>query len=158
MTTLTRYVPLRRTGFKRKKKSSLQKRIEDPNSKYWRARADLAWGRYIHMIFNDRCAVNDGTCKGNGEAHHLCGRTPVVRHNVDLGILLCTLHHKYSRTCSPHGGPAGFFVWLSEAYPHKMKLCGDYYRGELKRSLPTFKDAAEYLETFRVKKEVMPGL
>jgi hypothetical protein len=145
-TPLKRYVGLRRGPWRRRvKKSKLQKRIDNPNSSYWRSKADLAWGKMIHAAFGEKCAVNNSECKGKVEAHHLCGRNPVVRHNPDLGILLCTIHHKFSQTCSPHGGPAGFFVWLSSNFAFKQTLCAQYYRGELKRVFTSYQDAAEKL-------------
>ena len=101
---------------KRKKKSDLQKKKDNPNSKYWRGKADGAWGRVIHKEQDSRCAV----CGKPGQAHHLINRVvPFTRHTIKNGMILCTWHHQYCPDCSPHGGAIGFAVWLKE---HDLEL------------------------------------
>ena len=97
---------------KRKRKSALQKRKDDPRSKYWCRKADNLWSGIIHALY-PTCAVNDIDCKDDPQAHHLIPRTHrATRHDVENGICLCSLHHEYSPRLSPHYGPVGFAAWL----------------------------------------------
>lgn len=79
---------------------------------------------------NDSCAycnTKSKTINKNGkptriEAHHLIPRDS-QNHNLKFEpmnlIALCTLHHKFSRDCSPHKNPIIFFQWFQQKYPDK---------------------------------------
>lgn len=104
---------------KKKKKSKLQRKRDDPKSKLWLTKADKLWSQCIHLKHNETCAVDD-KCSGNLEAHHLITRNHRnTRHEVSNGILLCSLHHKYSTELSPHGGPVGFGIWMEANRPEQ---------------------------------------
>ena len=117
----------------RKKKSALQKRKGDPRSSYWKKKADRLWGLVIHAG-NDRCAVNNGECAGNLEAHHLISRANVtLRHKRVNGILLCSLHHKFSKHLSPHGAPLAFAEWMMMERPEQWQWASENkYRADIK--------------------------
>ena len=103
---------------KRKKKSALQKKKDSPNSKYWKNKADKEWGRVIHL---QGCCMIGDKCKGNLEAHHLISRSNITtRHNILNGVLLCSLHHKFSKDCSPHMAPIQFSEFLRVHHPEKI--------------------------------------
>jgi len=104
----------------KKKKSKLQKRKDNCKSKLWLRKADILWSNCIHLKHEHTCAVGNGDCKGNLEAHHLITRNHRnTRHEITNGILLCSLHHLYSTELSPHGGPVGFGIWMEENRPEQ---------------------------------------
>jgi len=111
--------PLRRKAKKRKKRSELQKRKDNPRSSYWRSRADKAWATLQYILWDHKCAVcGEG---GRLEAHHLVPRNVVsLRHCVRNGIVLCPTHHKWNPYLSAHGGPAGFADWLQKHHPEQF--------------------------------------
>jgi len=98
---------------KRKKKSALTKKIEDPNSSYWKRKVDSAWGAIIHAAGGGCVCKILGDCKGPLEAHHLITRgRDATRHDPRNGVLLCSYHHKWSKKCSPHMAPLEFAEFL----------------------------------------------
>lgn len=105
------------------KKSKLQKRKDNDNSSYWLSIADRLWGEYIHRQYDNKCALCNRTARTDKmEAHHLVTRSVrSLRHDPFNGIILCTLHHKYSTAFSPHMAPLGFAMKLEELYPEKWK-------------------------------------
>jgi hypothetical protein len=110
---------------KRKKgtkvKSLLQRRIDKPNSAYWKKKADAMWGKLAHHLYR-ACIVDNDDCKGPLNAHHLVSRSNVMlRHRIENCTMLCSLHHNFSITCSPHAGPIGFFRFLENQFPHKLQ-------------------------------------
>jgi len=105
----------------RKKKSDLQKKKDNPRSKYWKNKADNLWGLIIHS--RECCAVNDN-CAGNLEAHHLISRAnTATRHSIQNGILLCSKHHKFDSRLSAHKAPMAFAEWLQENDPDTYEWC-----------------------------------
>ena len=111
----------------KKDRSKLQVRKDNSNSKYWKNKADTAWGTYQHQ-FVRRCIVGDAKtpwmsgCNGPNNAHHLVSRGNVfLRHETENCAMLCAYHHNFSITCSPHAGPIGFSEFLKEHYPHKYE-------------------------------------
>lgn len=83
-----------------------------PTKKRLRQIADKLWSAAVKADWADKCAVC-GT-PYDLEAHHLIRRTRSALHRYTLknGISLCTSHHKFDATCSPHGGDVGFNSWL----------------------------------------------
>lgn len=122
-------------------KSALQKKKDKPNSKYWKTKADKAWGELIHL--EEQCLVNDN-CKGNLEAHHLITRSKVTtRHAHENGVLLCSLHHKYSTECSPHTAPIQFSEFLRLNYPEKYEWV---LKNKFRNEKPNYKENYEKLK------------
>lgn len=85
-------------------------------------KCDKLWGQVIHKLYKDKCLICDPVDgerhAGNPEAHHLITRSCLAtRHDPRNGVILCSLHHKYSRTCSPHSGPLGFVDYIHKHYP-----------------------------------------
>jgi len=94
-----------------KKKSKLQKKLDDPNSRLWRNKADKFWKQLVSIQGGQKCAI----CSSTEwiQAHHLIPREMLShRHVVRNGILLCASHHKYSFELSPHKAPVSFFGWM----------------------------------------------
>jgi len=109
----------------KKDRSKLQVKKDNPNSGYWKKKADAKWGEYQHK-FNRSCIISevakDYSCRGPLNQHHLVGRGNVyLRHNILNCAALCAFHHTFSNTLSPHGGPIGFTKFLQEHYPDKYK-------------------------------------
>jgi len=100
---------------KRKKKSKLQKRKDNPNSTLWRNKADKLWRSLVAAKWNNKCAICGAT--EYVQAHHLIPREMKShRHVVKNGILLCASHHKYSFEISPHKAPIAFITWLMKEH------------------------------------------
>ena len=101
---------------KPKKKSKLQKRIDDSNSRLWRNKADKLWKQLISLRGEGKCAICGS--KEWVQAHHLIPREMIShRHCAQNGILLCASHHKYSFELSPHKAPVAFFKWIMKKDP-----------------------------------------
>ena len=99
-------------------KSKLQKKIDDPNSRYWKNKADKTWSTLMHLLYK-KCAINKN-CKGRLEAHHLISRkNKTTRYCLNNGIVLCSLHHKFSITLSAHSAPIPFAQWLKDNDPEQ---------------------------------------
>ena len=101
---------------KQKKKSKLQKRIEDSNSKYWRNKGDYLWRNIIVLKAGNKCVVCNAT--EYIQAHHMIPREMGShRHEINNGISLCPSCHKYSYIRSAHKAPVAFYGWLSKNKP-----------------------------------------
>ena len=102
------------------KKSALQKKKDNPGSKYWKTKADKLWGEVIHKIYTE-CAICE---KQPVEAHHLISRAnTATRHSIENGIGLCSKHHKWCNKLSAHGAPLAFSEWLQENMPETWEWC-----------------------------------
>ena len=125
-------------------KSKLQKRKDNPRSKYWQTKADNLWGKVIHEIYKS-CPVNQD-CKGHIEAHHLIGRAnKITRHSIENGIGLCSLHHKFSNKLSAHGAPLAFSEWLQKKMPETWEWCSENKHNMQK---PDYREAFKDLEAW----------
>ena len=125
---------------KKKKKSALQKKKDNPNSKYWKTKADKEWGRIIHL--EESCLVG-GNCAGPLQAHHLISRGKVLtRHEVENGVLLCAFHHTFSTECSPHAAPIQFTEFLRLYYPEKIEYV---MKNRWRQGKPNYKERYEEL-------------
>jgi len=104
-------------------KQTLKQRKKNVRSKYWKTRADAAWGELIHR--RNECAVGVG-CAGNLEAHHLISRSNVCqRHDPENGILLCSKHHKFDPKLSAHKAPMAFSEWVQNNLPEAWAYCSE---------------------------------
>lgn len=122
-------------------KQTLKQKKKNVRSKYWKTKADAAWGKLIHL--REECAIGLN-CNGNLEAHHLITRANVcTRHNPENGILLCSKHHKFSNRLSAHGAPMAFAEWIQHNLPETYQWCAEnkYTTGK-----PDYKEALERLE------------
>jgi hypothetical protein len=103
-------------------KSALQKKKDNPRSKYWQTKADDLWKLIIHD--RGRCAVGNDDCSSKLEAHHLISRgNKSTRHCIENGILLCCNHHKFSVKLSAHKAPLAFSEWLEDNDPDTYEWC-----------------------------------
>lgn len=99
-----------------KKKSKLQKKLEDPTSRLWRNKADKAIRDLAYLKANGICAVCGS--KDFINIHHICPRNILVyRHTIENMIALCPRDHKYSFIFSAHKNPIRFAMWLQEKDP-----------------------------------------
>ena len=122
-----------------KKKSKLQKKIDDPNSRLWRNKADKLWKQLVHLKYNNKCAICDST--DFVQAHHMVPREMTShRHVIQNGIVLCCSHHKYSFEISPHKAPVAFFKWLMEHRPDVWSWV--LQQNPSRKNESTFKDIA----------------
>ena len=125
----------------KKDRSKLQVKKDRPNSKYWKTKADKAWGELLHKKF-DRCLVCHTTTH-QLQAHHLISRAKVnTRHDPKNGVILCNLHHNTDPECSPHAGPLGFSEFLRKRHPEKF----DYvFENMHQTTKPDYREAYEHL-------------
>ena len=103
-----------------KKKSKLQKRIDDPYSRLWRNKADKLWKEMAFREGKGVCAI----CGSNRyiQVHHLVPRNILLyRHDIRNAITLCPSHHKYSFLLSAHKNPVRFILWIMENQPEKWE-------------------------------------
>ena len=106
--------------------SKLQKKKNDPFSKYWENKCN----KVFWEIFNIQYAVSycrigydEGfkNCKGRIERHHLIKKDNYLTKWEFQNILeLCSHHHsRYGKQLGPHSTPILFSVWLEEKFPYK---------------------------------------
>lgn len=128
-------------GPKKKPKSALQKRKDNPRSGYWKKKADKLWGAVIHEIYRS-CAIGED-CSGPVEAHHLISRANVAtRHNIENGIGLCSKHHKFDKRLSAHGAPMAFAEWIQKKHPETWEWCSE---NKHKIAKPDYREAVDEL-------------
>ena len=99
----------------KKKRTSLQKKKDDPNSKYWKTKADSLFSKLIRAR-DEKCI-----CCGRVDllqcAHIQARENRDVRFHPMNAITLCPSCHKFSRKMSIHKNPATFFAWLKANHP-----------------------------------------
>ena len=91
-------------------------------NKNYISRSNSSWGKCVHAEGGHKCAVPG--CKNTLplEAHHIGGKSAnAMRFLVELGILLCTQHHKFAEM-APHKNKGKFLIWLEYQYPDKYWL------------------------------------
>ena len=129
-------------------RSKLQKRKDNPNSKYWQKRAMELWGGIIHS--RKRCEICEILNENHGdrvEAHHLITRNaPECKFDPENGMLLCTWHHKFSPEISAHKSPMQFLMFIEKFFPSKYAYMKTHavYRPNYERK--SAKDWYEILE------------
>ena len=77
--------------------------------------ADLLWSKTVKDS-EPFCAVSDGNCKGEYNAHHLLGKNayPQFRYTLDNGCKVCANHHTFHPTMSAHGKEDNFIQNLRD--------------------------------------------
>lgn len=104
----------------KKKKSNLQKRKDNPGSKYWRNKADPLWSEVIRRLY-PVCAICGATPI---DPHHLISRSNgATRHSIENGMGLCQNCHIFDHKLSAHGAPLAFAEYLQVNYPEKWEWC-----------------------------------
>ena len=133
-------------------KSILQKKKDNPRSKYWKTKSDSLWGIIIHWKY-PICAVGQD-CSGRLESHHLISRAnTATRHLIENGIGLCSKHHKFCNKLSAHGAPLAFAEWLQKTYPDQWSWCSE---NKHRIEKPDYKKAYENLLEFCKKNGIDP--
>jgi len=111
---------------KHKKKSKLQKHKDDPNSVYWRRKADRLWSERVRERDGGKCVIC-GESK-NVQTHHLIDRSVKhLRHRLENGVTLCPRCHKFDRRISAHRGAIPFSERLRDERPEQFKWVMDHY-------------------------------
>ena len=114
---------------KKPKKTKLQKSKADPNSRYWRNKADKLWSELVRARDGDKCAICGA--EKNVQAHHLVDRViKILRHRLENGISLCPGCHKFNRRLSAHRGVVPFVVRLQLQEPLKFDWVMDHWLDE----------------------------
>lgn len=127
-----------------KKKSKLQKKLDNPNSTLYRRKADKLWKELIFYKHNGECAICSS--KDWVQAHHLIPREMYShRHNSQNGILLCAAHHRFSFVLSPHKSPIAFAKWMTKN--NNQLWCWLLEQEPTRQNMSTFKDIIQILET-----------
>lgn len=104
------------------KKSTLQKRKDNPNSTYWGKRAMAAWSAKV--CEGGKCEKCGST--GKLDAHHLQSRRfRNTRYVLLNGICLCPRCHKFGNE-SAHQSML-FFVWLRTHKPEQWDYMLHHY-------------------------------
>ena len=104
---------MRKKKMKKKKINKNTKKYLLKLSKRERNKNDKEWRESVLKIFDYKCAIcGDNKIK---HVHHIIPReNKEYRNNINNGIVLCPLHHKYSYNISPHKNPLAFFIWLEK--------------------------------------------
>jgi len=124
----------------KKKLSKLEKSKRNPNSKYWKTKADKLWSKTIRSI--GACEFCGG--KENLNAHHLLSRGfKATRWNLKNGVCLCARCHEFSYVLSAHKNPIRFVTWLRVVHPNKHRFVLDIDHDTIEAETP--KDAFERL-------------
>jgi len=103
-------------------KSRLAKQKANPNSKYWKGKADDAWAEEIKKVGRcERC----GSLSNRLNAHHIITRTRLrFRHDLSNGVCLCVWCHSFDPTFSTHQdsyGAENFLRWLKKERPGQFQ-------------------------------------
>ncbi len=127
--------------------ATLAQKKANPNSKYWKGKADVAWAEQIRAV---------GYCE-NGEcgrtnalnAHHLISRTRLrFRHDLSNGVCLCAHCHNFSNQFSPHVDSFSgekFLAWLEKARPGQWQWYEENKSNKRKPEI-TYKESYELLK------------
>ena len=71
------------------------------------------WSLAVRNRDNNKCVVCGSSKMLN--AHHIIPReNKDFRFDINNGISLCVLHHKFSLEISPHRNPFVFIFWLAD--------------------------------------------
>ncbi len=151
--------PLKRTGFKRKKKSSLQKRIDKMDSAYWNRKCQAAVAAWAHRqpcLVCGRKEPNVLLMAG----HHLIlkSRSRLYRWHPMNIVPLDDVHHLSSITCAAHSdnplAVAAFVERLETFEPEKYQWLVEHAAAMRKTDMrvgqierPDWREQAEYWES-----------
>jgi len=81
---------------------------------------DKEWASNVKIRDNIQCIICSSTIRLN--SHHLFPReNHELSHDLDNGVTLCPLHHRFSREISAHQNPIAFFVWMLRNRPEQTK-------------------------------------
>ena len=109
---------------RKRKKASLKTRQANPDSSYWRTKADTLWREMVKKRDGFRCVICGEKNKLN--VHHLVSRKcKHWRCDIDNGITLCPSHHTFNNKLSAHRAPATFCRWLQKHRPGQWELLCD---------------------------------
>ena len=101
--------------------ATLAQKKKNPNSLYWKGKADDEWSKQIRAV---------GCCEicsrgGRLNAHHIINRTRLrYRHDLSNGVCLCVRCHSFDSDISPHADSYGnekFMAWLAESRPGQFQ-------------------------------------
>ena len=94
--------------------ATLKQKKANPNSLYWRKKADNMWSAVIKQVGVCECC---GSTTNQLNAHHIISRVRLkYRHDVSNGVCLCVTCHSFDPMISPHAdsyGAENFLRWLA---------------------------------------------
>ena len=100
---------------------NLKQKKANPNSKYWKEKADEEWSKQIRAV--GKCEICNRSNSLN--AHHLINRTRLrFRHDLSNGICMCSRCHIWDSDISPHADSYSnekFLAWLAENRPGQFQ-------------------------------------
>ena len=126
-------------------KSKLAKRKANPNSTYWKRKADEAWANEIKKV--GKCEICGRTTGNN--AHHIIARIRLrFRHDLSNGVCLCSYCHTFDPAISPHidsFSAENFIRWLKGCRPGQYQWFEENKHDKRKPDW-TYKDKYEELK------------
>lgn len=117
----------------RLKKSKLRKKIDNVYSRYWRDRAEHMFMRQFRELPCEICGRTEGTV-----GHHIIPKSVCGSLRLEIGniIVLCPLHHRFSREIAPHSfnylAIIEFVDWMKKNKPDQWQWCNDRKHDVLK--------------------------
>ena len=108
---------------KKKKKSKLQAKKDNPNSAYWKRQCDKAFGVLWHNVYSKNKCIIGCNCKGNIEMHHAIPREILLfRWDTRNMMDLCSKHHRFDFELSAHQSPIVFSQWMQLNRPDQYEF------------------------------------
>ena len=134
---------------KKRKKASLKARKANPDSSYWKGKADDAWSEEIKKVGEcEVCGRTSDQCQLS--AHHIIGRTRLrYRHDLSNGLCLCQTHHtlgSYEDVCA-HGDmrqAENFKAWFKDTCPGQFQWFEEHKDDKRQKEM-TYKECYESL-------------
>ena len=105
---------------KKNKKKTTQKYFKKLE-KQERNKKDKLWSIEVKTRDNNICVI----CSSGKliHTHHIIPReNKKFRHDIDNGVSLCPLHHKYSYEISAHKNSLMFIIWLQENRKEQLNM------------------------------------
>jgi len=128
-------------GKLRKRYKSLDKRKDDPFSRYWYTKASTLWSKIIRSRAKGcvRCGKSDGVIN----AHHLLSKENYPQFQFDLnnGVALCFMCHKRFA----HRECVAFAQWLKKSSPDQYEWTENRYEQERKTEV-NYREEFERME------------
>lgn len=125
--------------------ATLKQKKANPNSKYWKGKADEEWSEQIRVV--GKCEKCSRATALN--AHHIISRIRLrFRHDLSNGVCLCAHCHNFDGSFSPHVDSFSgeiFLAWLEENRPGQFQW---YEENKHDKRMPeiTYKQSYELLK------------
>ena len=125
--------------------ATLEEKKKNPNSTYWKKKADEAWASEIKKVGRcEKCGRNTSL-----NAHHIIGRTRLkFRHDLSNGVCICSYCHNFDPNFSPHCDSYGgekFLEWLRTERPGQFQWYEDH-KDDKRQKEKTYQECYEELK------------